>query len=473
MKKNKTILFTVIISTVMLLASCNSAVKNEATVKIDENGFAELTDAEVENIVKRSYQYVTMYNVNNKFAITQGGWNTIAADTKLKDHTLTDIARPNNDSFYTGIMLDLRKGPFIVNLPKFDSKYVSLMVTAYDHYVYVPKATRLGDFQKDEKILFYSDRTENYNGENIEGIDDIFKANGDFISVVFRVMPHANEPERFKTVVDQIGQISMQSLSEYQGNEPLLVDEIVFPQIGKSDADIYENNFLEVMQFVFNHVSIDKNDELEKELLAAFKPLGIVPGAEYNAETAIKIDGKRFRAASENVFKHHIGLLADPSMAEKLAPRIFKPKGQTDLDALITVSVIGPIGLPLDEAFYPAVNTADGSQMNALNDYVIKMTKDELPPAKAFWSLTLYDKANGFFIPNEHKKYSVGENGGMQLNEDGGIEIYVAAEKPEGVPMENWLPINRGDEDLDILLRVYVPELDKIAAWEVPLAEKL
>jgi hypothetical protein len=101
------------------------------------------------------------------------------------------------------------------------------------------------------------------------------------------------------------------------------------------------------------------------------------------------------------------------------------------------------------------------------------MTKDELPPAKAFWSLTLYDKANGFFIPNEHKKYSVGENAGMKLNEEGGIEIYVSAEKPEGVQMGNWLPINRKDEDLDIILRVYVPELEKLSSWKVPMAEVL
>ena len=60
----------------------------------------ELTDAEVENLVKRSYQYVAMYNVNNKFAIKNGGWNTIDADTRLKDHTMREIARPNNDTLY-------------------------------------------------------------------------------------------------------------------------------------------------------------------------------------------------------------------------------------------------------------------------------------------------------------------------------------------------------------------------------------
>ena len=57
-----------------------------------------LSDQQVENIVRRSYQYVAMYNVNNKFALKQGGWNTCDADTKLKDHTMREIARPNNDN---------------------------------------------------------------------------------------------------------------------------------------------------------------------------------------------------------------------------------------------------------------------------------------------------------------------------------------------------------------------------------------
>jgi hypothetical protein len=28
-----------------------------------------------------------MWNVNNKFGLKQGGWNTRVADTRLKDHT--------------------------------------------------------------------------------------------------------------------------------------------------------------------------------------------------------------------------------------------------------------------------------------------------------------------------------------------------------------------------------------------------
>ena len=39
------------------------------------------------------------------------------------------------------------------------------------------------------------------------------------------------------------------------------------------------------------------------------------------------------------------------------------------------------------------------------------------------------DLKNGFFIPNDRKKYSVGENAGFQLNADGGIEIHVSVKK--------------------------------------------
>jgi hypothetical protein len=61
----------------------------------------------------------------------------------------------------------------------------------------------------------------------------------------------------------------------------------------------------------------------------------------------------------------------------------------------------------------------------------------------------------------------------MQLNEDGGIEIYIAAEQPEGVPEENWLPIERKDEDIGVVMRVYGADLEKMKTWQAPMAEKL
>lgn len=59
----------------------------------------------------------------------------------------------------------------------------------------------------------------------------------------------------------------------------------------------------------------------------------------------------------------------------------------------------------------------------------------------------------------------------MKLDEKGGIEVYVAAEKPEGEAEENWLPINRKDEDMDVVLRIYVSDLEKMKTWTAPKAK--
>ncbi|MDH3357271.1 MAG: DUF1214 domain-containing protein [Desulfobacteraceae bacterium] len=433
----------------------------------------ELGDAQIEDLVRRSYQYVAMYNVNNKFALKQGGWNTVVADTKLKDHTMRDIARPNNDTLYIGCMLDLRKDPVILDIPAFDSKYVSLMVTGYDHYVNVPMSVTTGDFKKPEKVLFYTARTKGYDGSPVKGVDRTFEMTGDFVSAIFRVMPHANEKALFKKIIGQMQSVKLITLSEFQGKPVKAIDDVTFPNVGKSDFDVYENNFLEVMQFVVNCTTFDSKNEVDTAFLAALKPLGVEPGKTFDRNKAVGIDGKRFRSIAEKVQKSEFALAMDPAVTAENGLSLFKTKGKITQKLLLMQSVIGPIGLPATEAVYPPVATKDGQPMNEQHDYVIRMTKDQLPPAKAFWSMTLYDSANGFFIPNDRKKYSVGENGGIKLNADGGIDVYVAAEKPKSVPDENWLPINRKDENLDVILRIYMPDLEKFKTWNAPKAEKI
>ena len=444
-----------------------------ATKEARDTDVPALSDADIYDLVRRSYQYVAMYNVNNKFAMKQGGWNTVDADTQLKDHTMREIARPNNDTLYISALLDLRKDPVILEMPAFDSDYVSLMVTGYDHHVNIPMATRLGDFGKPEKILFYTERTEGYDGAPVEGVDQVFEATGDFISAVLRIMPHANDEGRFKRIVEQMEQVRIETLSEFRGKPAKPIDDIEFPAVGQRDADIFGDNLLEVMQFVFNHTTFHADNELDQALLAAYEPLGVVPGQPYDAAKVAAIDGAKFREVSERVFAEEMARITDEAFKEQELVGKFKPKGETPLELLLFQSVLGPIGMPATEAVYPAVNTTDGKPLNAMNDYVIRMSADELPPTDVFWSFTLYDLQNGFFIPNDRKKYSVGENAGMKLGEDGGIAVYIAAEKPEGVPEENWLPINRKDEDMDVILRIYVPDLEELETWEPPKAERI
>lgn len=437
----------------------------------------QLSDADLENLVKRSSQYVALFNTLNNFVddpknpLASGGWNKTAYPKGLADASVRALPRPNNDTLYVISMLDMRDDAVVIDYPAFDSKFVSLEVSATDHYVDIPLATSKGDFKKPTRILYYSERTKGYSGQEIDGIDQALKMSGDFGIAFLRVMPQANDPAKFKANMAAIQEVKLQTLSEFQGNPALPVTALSTPKFS-NDADVFAENFREVMQWVVNYTSFDpKTYEMDKEALAALKQVGIEPGKTFDPSAENPLDYKRLSETAATMYAQENGIWNSPQKAAAFLGKVFQPKGKMDIDTMFLQSVVGPLGQPASQAMYPGITTVDGTPMNAKNDYVIKMTKDQLPPALAFWSATLYDTKHGYFIPNKENKYSVGENAGMKLNKEGGIEIHIAAQQPDGVPAENWLPITREDMGIDIIMRVYQPDLEKMKSWTAPKAE--
>jgi hypothetical protein len=439
---------------------------------------SSLSHAEIENIVRRSYQYVALYDtllnwaLNEKSPFYSGGWNKTYRAEALMDASSRDVPRPNNDSLYVMSMMDLRAEPVVVHYPAFESRDVSLETSAFDHYVNIPLATSKGDFKKPSTILYYSARTDGYSGQAVAGVDTIIEMSGDFAGAFLRVMPEAADPEKLKTNLAAIQAVSLQTLSEYQGESAKPAAKVAFPTYSNSE-DTFTNHFLPVMQFVFNHTTFDSDNDMDQAALTALKTVGVEPGNDYDPDQTPDISGKQLGAAAAEVAKKQVAIWDDPSKSGPLLFKLFQPKGHMDIDAMVLQSVVGPLGQPADQAMYPGVATSDGKPMNAQHDYVIRMTKDEMPPYTAFWSATLYDSAHGFFIPNKENKYSVGQNGGMKLDASGGIEIHIAADQPHGVPAENWLPITRKDLDLDVIMRIYVPDLQKMETWKAPTAKEV
>jgi len=322
------------------------------------------------------------------------------------------------------------------------------------------------------RVLYYTKRTQGYGGEPVEGVDRIIEMTGDFAIAFLRIMPHAAEPKRLEKNLASMKQVKAVGLSEYLGQPPKTTAAPAFPDYNNTDEGIYENNFLEVMQFIVNHTTFDPDDKLDAAVLNALKPLGIEPGKIFDPANVPAIDGKALAAVAKTIQGEAIKIWTDPK-GNPYVNDLFLPKGEMTLEPMVIQSAYGPIGLPAHQAVYPGIGSADGQPLNAQHDYVIRMSKEEMPPSTAFWSVTLYDAKYGFFIPNDQKKYSVGENAGFKLDDEGGIVIYIAAEKPEGVPDENWLPITRDDEVLDLVMRIYAPNVEKMKTWTVPKAEKL
>ena len=438
----------------------------------------ELSDADAQNLVRRSVQYVALYDTlmnfvfNKKNPFASGDWNKTHYPQGLMDASVRAIPRPNNDTLYVLSMMDLRQDPVVIHYPAFSSRFVSLETSAMDHYVNMPLATSKGDFKKPTTILYYSARTEGYKGEPVKGVDTVMEMSGDFAIAFLRVMPEASDPAKFKANMAAISKVKLQTLSEFQGKPRKAVDKIVFPPFGRAE-DTYAQQFLQVMQFVFNTTTFDPNNEMDQQALAALKTVGVEPGKTYHASGHGEVDGQQLGKVFAALNQKENALWNNPKNVAPFLMKLFQPKGHMTIDAMALQSCVGPLGQPAEQAVYPGIATTDGKPMNAQHDYVVRMTKDDLPPAIAFWSATLYDSKEGFFIPNKENKYSVGANAGMKLNAKGGIEIYVAAEQPKGVPAENWLPITRGDLGIGLIMRVYQPDLGKYKTWKAPTAEML
>ena len=126
------------------------------------------------------------------------------------------------------------------------------------------------------------------------------------------------------------------------------------------------------MQFVFNHTTFDPENELDQKIVAAYKPLGVVPGKAYEPDRVAEINGQRVRQVAERIYAEEVAK-ADPLAS---STGLFQPKGEIGLDLLLFQSVYGPIGQPAQEAVYPAVVATDGKPMTAQHDYLIRMSRD-------------------------------------------------------------------------------------------------
>jgi hypothetical protein len=96
---------------------------------------------------------------------------------------------------------------------------------------------------------------------------------------------------------------------------------------------------------------------------------------------------------------------------------------------------------------------SQGKQLDGRNDYAITFAKDEVPPVKGFWSLTLYG-AEHFFHPNELHRYSLGtKNESLKYNSDGSLTLYAGIKSPGRDKEANWLPAPVGT--FSLYLRAY------------------
>jgi hypothetical protein len=190
-------------------------------------------------------------------------------------------------------------------------------------------------------------------------------------------------------------------------------------------------------------------------IIARMKRIGFEPGKSFAAKV------------SANALAH--GAAAGLKLMQDKAPTIARVTNgwQMNTDTMgvygnyyLKRAIVAMVGLganQTDDAIYPLnVSDADGKPVMGENKYVLHFSKDELPPAEAFWSLTLYD-AEGFQVANPLNRFAIGDRDPLKFNTDGSLDLYVQNENPGPDKEANWLPSPKSGQ-LALTLRLYAPK---------------
>ncbi len=97
-----------------------------------------------------------------------------------------------------------------------------------------------------------------------------------------------------------------------------------------------------------------------------------------------------------------------------------------------------------------------------------------MPPADAFWALTIYDEAY-FFVDNPLNRYNVSSRSKFVKNADGSLDVYIQKDSPGKAKEANWLPAPAGK--FVLMLRLYMPSAKAPSildgSWQIPPVKKV
>ena len=393
--------------------------------------------------------------------------NTFAHVFDRPDASFKAVVRPNVDTLYSSAMLDLAQGPLLLDMPAVPDRYVLMaLLDAWSnnfagvgtqshgagegHYVIVGpnREGSLPDgyerIDAPTNLVWIVGRTE------VWGEEDIPQVNA--IQTQYRLTPWAHEyqssgiagciPASEKTPpIDVVKSLSTQEFFSR------LSDLMILNPPPKEDA----------------------------AMVRALGQIGVGPEA-YSTQNSLSwrkrlaMEIGRRTAQSSLVFATRLlgltGWGPDPSLI---------PLGEYGQRYLIR-AVVAQVGFGANRGEYAVYQNASRDSRHRLlggkSVYTMTFPAEQLPPVKAFWSLTAYG-SDGFLRDNPVAEqlgvssYAVGSNTGLEPSADGSITIYMAAEPPAGAPLANWLPTPEGR--FEVTIRLYDPR-DAIlkSEWKTP-----
>ncbi|HTR36316.1 MAG TPA: DUF1254 domain-containing protein [Bryobacteraceae bacterium] len=418
--------------------------------------------AEVRAIAKDAYiyafammeSYQTWYSqaVDKSSSAYVGGFNVFRHYSEPFTPANTDIVTPNNDTPYSWAWLDLRAEPIVVSVPAVpkDRYYVMQWIDLFtQNFAYI--GVRSTGFEAGSYLI----AGPGWHGVKPPGIKRVFKAETDIVGTLTRTSLHG--PSDVAALKALQAQYVLQPLSAYvKKPAPPAPPPIDFPPYDKAKA--HSHDFITYLNFLLQFAM--PPDPSEVAIRKRFAKIGIGPAQPWDAS---KVDSATLAAIDA-------GVKDGQAEIDALAAKTFDTNGLFGTRAQMKSSYLkrdvgamkGLYGNSIEEAWYGGY-LGDGTKLSAIH-----FTKANLPPARFFWSATMYTLPARFLFANPLDRYSIGDRTqGLQYGKDGSLTIFIGNVSPGKSKESNWLPSPPGPYSL--VVRVYGPsEAARAGKWKLP-----
>jgi hypothetical protein len=455
---------TALLVQMLLLVACN-------TTKTPEGGLS-VTDAR--SIAKDAYIYgfpmAANYNTMFKQAIDttnhdfKAGFNILTSSKSVATPEDKFVATPNSDTPYSFVWLDLRAEPVVITMPKIEPNryYTAQLVDLYTfNFAYL--GTRAHGNDGGDFLI----AGPGWNGPTPPGIKDVLHSETQLAYVLFRtqLFNMADLPRVNKI---QSG-YKAQTLSAFLHQPaPPAAPAVNWPKpadITKPTADIFPIvNFL--FQFCPPHPS-------EAATLARFAKINVGPNQTFDMS---KFPADIQQAINDGVNDSSADLAAlmklintgQVSSGDMFGTRDFLKNNSLYRFAGAKLGLYG--NSKQDALYFAYFVDANHQPLDASkSSYELHFDKGQLPPNKAFWSLTMYDGKTQLLVENPLKRYLLNSTNlkSYKYGPDGSLTLYLSHEDPGPAKQSNWLPAPDGP--FYAVLRVYLPE-DAVlhGTWKQP-----
>ncbi len=397
-------------------------------------------------------QYLVSQAVLKDSPTYVGGFNVFRHYSKAFTAANHDVVTPNNDTPYSWSWLDLRAEPVVISVPEVPDKryYVIQCIDLYTYNcAYIGSRTTgngAGDF------LMVGPK---WKGDIPTGFKKFFKSETEIVGTLVRTqLDGPGDEENVKKV--QAG-YKLTPLSAFKKTAPPPpAPPLDFPPYDKAKAA--NHNFIGYLNFLLSLAGPPHPTEVA--LRGRFAGIGIVPGKAWDPS---KVDATTLTAIDAGVKEAQQELKAKIDVTHG-SNGLFGSRqalGENYLQRAVAAAM-GLYGNDLEEAWYGGL-VGDGTKVATMH-----FSKDQLPPAKFFWSVTLYTLPDRFLYDNPLNRYSIGDRTkGLKYDDEGGLTIHVGHESPGKDQESNWLPAPAGK--YSFVARVYGPsEAAMTGKWKLP-----